>query len=287
MQSLANTLTLSKPVGGDYGHGYEFEDDEAATTQEAAIREIERYQRMDQWQPTYQNIVSEVSLEVRKDLTLSGVKHAKMELFMSYTREGTLDTLRAKAFDCMVDLGALQNPALVEYMCKVIGTDPSAYIRKRVYDAFVKGLGMIAVGNDRSKDRGGSDANFGEMIIEDGGESSNSRKDELARETIAGAVEFLKKEISDDVALKESIWKALTFVVPSGKNIGHTLTLLFLFRSQEIGLIEIRSLLDLCKLLYATKDSLVVVMRRPRHLRCEHVGKVCPIIPREQIVIIY
>lgn len=217
MRSLANTLTLSKPVGGDFGHGYEFEDEEAASTQEAAIREIERYQRMDQWQPTYQNIVSEISLEVRKDLTLSGVKHAKMELFMSYTREGTLDTLRAKAFDCMVDLGALRNPALVEYMCKVMGTDPSAYIRKRVYGAFVKGLGMIAVGDDKSKERGGSDMNFGEMmIIEDGGESSNSRKDELARETIVGAVGSLKKEISDNPVLKESIWKALTFGDPPG-----------------------------------------------------------------------
>lgn len=65
MKSLANTLTLSKASGGDFAHNYEFEDEEAATTQEAAIREILRYQRMDQWQPTYQNIVSEVSLEVR------------------------------------------------------------------------------------------------------------------------------------------------------------------------------------------------------------------------------
>lgn len=213
MRSLANTLTFSKPAGGDFGHGYEFEDEEAATTQEAAIREIERYQRMDQWQPTYQNIVSEVSLEIRKDLTLSGVKNAKMELFMSYTREGTLDTLRAKAFDCMVDLGALRNPTLMEYMCKVIGTDPSAYIRKRVYDAFSKGLGMIAVGDDKSKERNNPDANFGEMmIIEDGGDSSNTRKDELARETIAGAVDFLKKQVGDDLTLKEGIWKAVTFV---------------------------------------------------------------------------
>lgn len=217
MKSLANTLTLSKPAGGDYNHGYEFEDEEAATTQEAAIREIERYQRMDQWQPTYQNVVSEISLEIRKDLTLSGVKNAKMELFMSYTREGTLDTLRAKAFDCMVDLSALRNPALMEYICKVIGTDPSAYIRKRVCDAFSRGLGMIAVGDDKSKEKNGPDENFGEMmIIEDGGDSSNSRKDELARETITGAITSLKKEISSDSVLKEGIWKAVTFVTPSG-----------------------------------------------------------------------
>lgn len=72
MKALANTLTLTKNVGGEFGHHYEFEDDEAAATQEAAIREILRYQRMDQWQPTYQNIVSEVSLEVKLESMKTG-----------------------------------------------------------------------------------------------------------------------------------------------------------------------------------------------------------------------
>lgn len=254
MKALANTLTLTKNAGGEFGHHYEFEDDEAAATQEAAIREILRYQRMDQWQPTYQNIVSEVSLEIRRDLTLLGVKDAKMELFMSYTREGTLETLRAKAFDCMIDLGALRTPVLIEYICKVIGTDPSAYIRKRVYSALVKGLGMVATGDDKSKVKDEPDMELGEMmIIEDGGDSSSSRKDELARETISGAIASLKKEIGEDKVLKESLWKACT--------------------SQDIGLLELRDLTDICRLLYSTKDSLIVVMKRPRHLRCEHIGK--------------
>lgn len=71
---------------------------------------------------------------------------------------------------------------------------------------------------------------------------------------------------------------------PAWKYINYMLTVFF--RSQDIGLIEIRSLLDICKLLYTTKDSLVVVMKRPRHLRCEHVGKVCLIIPVEGEMVI-
>lgn len=146
-------------------------------------------------------------------MTLLGVKDAKMELFMSYTREGTLETLRAKAFDCMIDLGALRTPVLIEYICKVIGTDPSAYIRKRVYSALVKGLGMVATGDDKSKVKDEPDMELGEMmIIEDGGDSSSSRKDELARETISGAIASLKKEIGEDKVLKESLWKACTLV---------------------------------------------------------------------------
>jgi hypothetical protein len=53
------------------------------------------------------------------------------------------------------------------------------------------------------------------------------------------------------------------------------LTIYLLFRSQDIGLLELRDLTDICRLLYSTKDSLIVVMKRPRHLRCEHIGKVC------------
>lgn len=139
---------------------------------------------------------------------------------MSYTREGTLETLRAKAFDCMVDLGALRNPTLVEYICKVMGTDPSPYMRRRVYGALTKGLGMIAVGGNKLKANDNPDMDLGEMmIIEDGGDASNSRKDELARETLAGALGYLKNELSDDNVLKESLWKAITFVHSSGKRL--------------------------------------------------------------------
>jgi transcription initiation factor TFIID subunit 2 len=42
------------------------EDDEynEKKLHEMALAEIERYQRMDQWQPTYRNVVSEAALDV-------------------------------------------------------------------------------------------------------------------------------------------------------------------------------------------------------------------------------
>lgn len=60
MRALANTLMSSKVDMDDSG----FVDEEAVAAQDAALKEIERYQRMDQWQPSYQNIISEIAVEV-------------------------------------------------------------------------------------------------------------------------------------------------------------------------------------------------------------------------------
>jgi len=217
MRSLADTLSPQTPQP-DYGFDMmdeDVDDDEYGEKKmhEMALAEIERYQRMDQWQPTYRNIISEVALVIRKDLMLKGIKDIDYKVFMAYAREGTLDTLRVKAFDCLVELGALRHPALAPYICYVMGRDPSPFVRKRVQLAFGRGLGMIAVG-----ERGGLSVPSGlqmsgEMIIEDSGvDTSAARKDELSKKTIEGAVAALKTELSNDEVMKRAIWRAVMFV---------------------------------------------------------------------------
>jgi len=173
---------------------------------------------------------------------------------MAYTREDTLDTLRVRAFDCLIDLGALKNAALASYICYVMGNDPSPFVRRRVQAAFGRGLGMVAVGQQKPQTQANG-AMLGEMIMEDFGvDASGARKDDIAqKETIAGAVAALKKELDDDQVIKTSLWKAVT--------------------SPDIGLLELRYLLDICHLLYQPKDSLLVVMKHEKHLHCKHIGK--------------
>jgi transcription initiation factor TFIID subunit 2 len=169
---------------------------------------------MDQWQPTYRNIVSEVALGIRKDLMVRGIKEIDHKVFMAYTREGTLDTLRVKAFDCLIDLGALRNQALAPYICYVMANDPSPFVRRRVQAAFGRGLGLVACEQNKPAALNGPD--LGEMIIEDPGmdNAGAARKEELAKETITGAMSALKKELGEDALLKEAIWKAVTYVSP-------------------------------------------------------------------------
>lgn len=45
-------------------------------------------------------------------------------------------------------------------------------------------------------------------------------------------------------------------------------------RSPELGLIELRFLLDICPLIYNTVNSWIVTIKRPKHLTCTHLGNV-------------
>jgi transcription initiation factor TFIID subunit 2 len=220
MRALADTLS-PQVRANDFGfdlmdEDIEDEDDEYSERKlhDMALAELDRFQRMDQWQPTYRNIVSEVALGIRKDLMVRGIKEIDHKVFMAYTREGTLDTLRVKAFDCLIDLGALRNQALAPYICYVMANDPSPFVRRRVQAAFGRGLGLVVCEQNKPAALNGPD--LGEMIIEDPGmdNASAARKEELAKETITGAMAALKKELGEDPLLKEAIWKAVTYVSP-------------------------------------------------------------------------
>ena len=62
MKSLARTLMV---VPGNDNDGDEYEDQEEKDARITALSEVERHQRMDQWVPSYQNIISEAALEVQ------------------------------------------------------------------------------------------------------------------------------------------------------------------------------------------------------------------------------
>lgn len=219
MRALANTLS-PQSKGSGFGFDLMDEDDYVDDDEfnekklhEMALAEIERHQRMDQWQPTYRNVVSEAALDIQKDLMLRGIKSADYKLFMAYARDGTLDTLRVKAFDCLVDLGGLRNRALAPYICYVMANDPSPFVRRRVRVALGRGLGIIAVGEQKPSGDSQMGVDFGEMIIEDAGaDNSVARKDQLAKETIDGALAALKAEVSEDAVLKEALWKSTMYV---------------------------------------------------------------------------
>jgi transcription initiation factor TFIID subunit 2 len=116
----------------------------------------------------------------------------------------------------LIDLNALKTPALVRYIFSVLSTDPSPYIRHRVWQALGKGLGMIAIGDNQPVGHG-LNPGPGEMtIVDESADDSNDRKDVLARETIDGALANLKKVLTDNEVFKVSLWKAATYVVPNG-----------------------------------------------------------------------
>lgn len=206
MTALAKTLISAPKPHNDFDFTMEFEDVDALKTKEEAMKELERQQRMDQWKPSFRNIISQHALDIRKMFIEYGVNQPDLSIFLPYARDGTLDTLRVKAIECLVDLGGLKNPAILKLICGIMSYDKSPYIRRRAQVAFGRGLGLLAT-EDRAVKTEPNDGNF--MMMDDPVVNDNARRDALARETIEGAVVSLKKDLQGNTELKEALWDAI------------------------------------------------------------------------------
>lgn len=253
MNALAESLIpLSEPSGYNFNFGEEEEDE--GSFHRACIDEIERYRRMDEWISSYQNVYSITALDCKRRLAQAKIVESKITDFLQYTRQGTFDSLRLAAFDDLVELGFLKNEALLQWFLFVLGYDPSPYVRERMQRIFGKGLAMIAIGEDISKDPAPQQNG---LIIEQES-STEARQADLARkQSVAGALMALKQEVGPNETLKKALWEAVT--------------------SPEISLYEMRDLLDICSLLYDPVTSMVVALKYPRYWKVEHVGNVCRI----------
>lgn len=120
-------------------------------------------------------------------------------------REGVFDVLRAQAFEILLHLGALRHAPLIKLVFSTLRSDPSPFMRRRLVQAIGWGLGSMALTGRvdvKSQERGD------EMVIEeDAAQSVAVRKDLLDRASISGAIEALRKELSEDETLKTEIWE--------------------------------------------------------------------------------
>ena len=187
----------------DYGMMFDDEEDDLLELRQAVISEVDRIQRMDQWLPSFQNVLSLTALQIKRELVLTKIMESDLTEFLAYTREGTSDTLRLKAFECLVDLGALRNRAILHYICNVIGTDPSPYIRRAVLMTFIRGLGAIAYGLE-SKVK--SQFVVDDVVLQD----AIVRHAETSQGTIASALITFRSELGKSESFKSAIWIAAT-----------------------------------------------------------------------------
>lgn len=219
----------------------------------AAIAEIDRYRRMDEWSSSFQNVYSRAALHCQRQFMQAKILDLDIMQFLPYTRAGTYDLLRADAFEGLVELDMFRSPELLRWFLFTMSSDSSLWFRRRLHDLFGKALAPVAFGREPEK---GASANMDSLIIEQ--ESSTEiRQAELARkQTVTGAIEALKKEISGDQAFKECLWAACN--------------------SPGIGILELSEFADLCRILYDPITSVMVSLKYPRYWKAKHLGKVNP-----------
>jgi transcription initiation factor TFIID subunit 2 len=216
-----------------------------------AVAEIDRYRRMDEWSSSFQNIFSRTALHCQLRLMQAKIMESDLMHFLQYTRSGTFDLLRLEAFECLVELDIFRSSELLRWFIYIMSSDPSPLMRHRLHQLFGKALAPVAFGTDQvSEQPSQSDG----LIIEQESSTEVRRADLARKQTVPGALEALKKELSGNAVLKESLWAACN--------------------SSYLGALEVSDFGDLCRILYDPRTSVLVKLTYPRYWKVQHLGNV-------------
>ncbi|KAJ5899892.1 hypothetical protein N7495_004636 [Penicillium taxi] len=212
------------------------------------VAEFDRYRRMDEWSGSFQNLYSRAALHCQMQFMQAKLLEMDVMRFVPYTRSGTFDLLRLEAFECLVELDISQHPELLRWLMFSMTCDSSAYIRHHCQRLFGRTLAMIAFGRAPPAQPAQTD----NLIIEQESSTEIRQADLARRQTIPGAIEALKKEISTDKSLRDYMWAACN--------------------SASLGLLELSELTDLCRVLFDPVTSKLVKLRLPRFWSLQNLG---------------
>ena len=252
MRGLAETLASKPPFPANDLDDFEDGGEDNQSFLDACLDEIDRHRRIDEWIPSYHNIVSSTALDCKRILAKAGIIHVGPADFLQYTAEGTSDYLRLTAFSNIMALGLAKNHAILRWFLFVLATDPSPHMRENMLRIFGKSLGALAVGEhlEIAKEQA---AQFDGLVIEQESTTEARQADLARKQTVEGALNALKDEVAADTVLKKELWKAI--------------------ESPTLYLRQLGELLDICSWLYEPDQKIVIVLKYPRYWGCKHLGK--------------
>lgn len=209
-----------------------------------AYEEIDRYRRMDEYDPSYQNCFTTAALDAMCRLMKAEVIPRRHLPFLQYVHDKTYDLVRIQACECIVELGMLNNASVLRLFFALVSTDPSPFVRDRLFKALCRGLASIAIGENEQSDKQTPLQPVGDgLIIEEDGIIEARKEAKVRREDLSAALAALKKETTDDALLQKSIWNAMN--------------------SPILTVAERIQLLELCSILFEEEMSLLVDFKYP------------------------
>lgn len=256
MAGLAETLVENRVHRG-INTNFSFEDDDemediqaetdAAVFKRAALNEIDRLRRIDEWIPSYRNVYTLASMRSLTRLIENKVVPFKMAHFLRYTRAGNQDDVRLMAFECLVTLGMLRNDHFLRYIIHSFASEPSQLVRERLWRIIGKGLGYMALQLTKGQEK--KDTAVDHLMILD---DAPAPAGQPPLDPVDGALASLKKEMSDNEALQDAIIEAL--------------------RSPYLSMRDFTELLDICSRLYKASESLMISLKMPRYWNVQYEG---------------
>ena len=228
-------------------------DPDDPTFHASCLEEIDRYRRLDEWIPSYHNILSRTALNCTYMLAKSSLIPLNPASFLQYTAEGHFPFLRLTAFNNLLSLGTFQSAPILRWFFSVLSTDPSPYIRSNMMLLLGPILGALAIGESLPPRAPHDEAANGGLIIEQEASTETRAADLARRQTVVGAKAALVAEIGALEVLKEALWSAIV--------------------SPTISLQAQLELLNICSWLYTPHDQMLIVFKFPRYWTCSKTGK--------------
>ena len=211
---------------------------------QSCVEEIDRYRRLDEWLPSYRNVVTISGLGAKKLLMRHGRLPTSPIDFLPFTQVGTYSDLRIAAFDNLLDLGFIDNDQLTRWFLFNLSRDPSPYCRLHFARLLGRTVSDIAIGTATSSIQLADSSDHVLEIQAEG--TTEARQAENARKRdVRFALDALRVEMGSREELKPALWEAVC---------SRTLTL------QEMGF-----LLDVCAYMYEEKNEMLMVLPYPRY----------------------
>lgn len=251
MMGLAEALASKPPFPTNDLDDFEDSGGDNQNFLDACLEEIDRHRRIDEWIPSYHNILSTTALDCKRVLAKAGIIQTRPADFLQYTPDGTSEYLRLSAFSNLMALGLAKNNAILRWFLFVLGTDPSLHVRESMLRIFGKTLGALAVGEhlEVAKEQA---AQLDGLVIEQESTTEARQADLARKQTVEGALNALRDEVSANLVLEKELWKSI--------------------RSPTLSLRQLGELLDICDWLYEPDSKIIVVLRYPRYWEYKNLG---------------
>ncbi|KAK9769711.1 hypothetical protein SCAR479_13597 [Seiridium cardinale] len=228
-------------------------DPEPQEFKEMALEEIDRFRRTDEYSPSFHNCFTVAALDALYRLMKARVVPLDPVVFTQYLQDWTIEDVRIKAFEALVELKFITKPVFLKFFLSVIATDRSPYVRDRLFKILCRGLASIAIGEHEAEAQD-APAPSDDLVVEAASSILEAKQKLRARkEKLPDARAALKEITKDDEALQEYVWKALDSVV--------------------LTVAERRNFLELCSILFEEDDRFVVRFDYPKVWTCERGAK--------------
>ncbi|VEU23730.1 DEKNAAC105032 [Brettanomyces naardenensis] len=231
-----------------------------------AMMEMNRTVKMDEWSPSYHDCIETTVFREKIRLARCGLISLTFQELVRASSFASKTEIRLLAFEGLLLLGGLKNSSILELFFTALKIDPSAYIRYQLVRLFSRAVGVAALDgtpsnldddeffdvvethDGRVDDGRAGDGTIGNtMVIVEENSSSDvmrSRRDEISRKTVRGAIEILRRDYGIGRGLREQLWNAM--------------------HSCMLSTAARREILDVSAILYPAINSFVLTVDLPK-----------------------